>query len=310
MSIDHDRLFKELLQTFFKEFMELFFPKVSAIIDYSHVKFLSEELFSGLVGGTTERADLVVETLLLEEEGTEATEPEHKALIIIHLEPQSYFQEDFPERMFLYSGKLYEKYRRRILPIAVFSHSRQLKEPPRFGWAFPFLKVVTFRYYAIQLRKKSWRRFVKTDNPVAAALLSSMGYNKKERVAVKFEFLRMMTRLRLDPARMRLLTVFFETYLQLTNSENERLLKKIDRTNHKEEAAIMEWMTSWEKMGLEKGLKQGVEQGREEGREEGILKSKEEIAAKMLAKGLDPAMVEEMTGLSADRINKLKESVH
>ncbi|PRX67108.1 putative transposase/invertase (TIGR01784 family) [Cohnella sp. SGD-V74] len=236
------------------------------------------------------------------EEGGNRERQEDKTLIIIHLEPQSYYQEDFPERMFLYSSKLYEKYRRRILPIAVFSHTRQEKEPNRFGWSFPFLKVMNFRYYSLQLRKKGWRRFVRTDNPVAAALLSSMGYNKKQRVAVKFEFLRMVTRLRLDPARMKLLTVFFETYLQLTTSENEQLLKKIDRTNLKEEVAMMEWMTSWEKMGLEKGLKQG--------REEGVLKSKEEIAAKMLAKGLDPAMVGEVTGLSADKINKLKESVH
>ena len=31
--------------------------------------------------------------------------------------------------------------------------------------------------------------------------------------------------------------------------------------------------------------------------------------AKMLAKGLDPAMVEEMTGLPAERIDQLKTSV-
>ncbi|RED84004.1 putative transposase/invertase (TIGR01784 family) [Cohnella phaseoli] len=52
---------------------------------------------------------------------------------------------------------------------------------------------------------------------------------------------------------------------------------------------VMEWLTSWEKKGLE--------QGRQE--------SKEEIATKMLAKGLDPAIVEEMTGLPAGRIREL-----
>jgi len=31
--IDHDRLFKELLETFFAEFMELFFPEASRAID-------------------------------------------------------------------------------------------------------------------------------------------------------------------------------------------------------------------------------------------------------------------------------------
>ncbi|RED84005.1 hypothetical protein [Cohnella phaseoli] len=74
------------------------------------------------------------------------------------------------------------------------------------------------------MRKKSWRQFVRKNNPVAAALLSSMGYNKKDCVTVKLEFLRMMTRLQLDPARMKLLTVFFETYLPLTEAENEQLV--------------------------------------------------------------------------------------
>ncbi len=179
-TIDHDRLYKELLQTFFKEFMDLFFPKVSAAIDYTHLKFLSEEVFSGLVGGTTERVDLVVETKLLEEGEAREVGQVHKnkpnirsklnkTLIIIHLEPQSYHESDFPERMFLYSSKLYEKYRRPILPIAIFSHARRAEEPITFGWGFPFLQVVWFRYYVVQLRKKNWRQFVRKNNPVAAA---------------------------------------------------------------------------------------------------------------------------------------------
>ncbi|QTH45543.1 hypothetical protein J4772_14665 [Cohnella sp. LGH] len=151
------------------------------------------------------------------------------------------------------------------------------------------------------MRHKNWRRFIRTKNPVAAALLSSMGYNKKERVTVKLEFLRMVTRLELDPARMKLLTVFFETYLPLTEAENKQLAKKIEQTDLKKEAAIMEWLTSWERKGMEKGLEKGIEAG--------VLKGKEEIAAKMLAKGLDPAMVEEMTGLPAKRIDELKATV-
>ena len=38
--IDHDRLFKELLETFFAEFMQLFFPDAYQAIDFTHLKFL------------------------------------------------------------------------------------------------------------------------------------------------------------------------------------------------------------------------------------------------------------------------------
>ncbi|WP_282434548.1 hypothetical protein [Desulfotomaculum copahuensis] len=38
--IDHDRLFKELLETFFAEFMALFFPEAARSIDLKYLKFL------------------------------------------------------------------------------------------------------------------------------------------------------------------------------------------------------------------------------------------------------------------------------
>ncbi len=56
MSIDHDRLFKELIQTFFEEFIVLFFPMMHEHIDFRHVSFLSEELFTDVTAGEkTER---------------------------------------------------------------------------------------------------------------------------------------------------------------------------------------------------------------------------------------------------------------
>ncbi|MFA5384926.1 MAG: hypothetical protein WC364_09745 [Eubacteriales bacterium] len=46
---------------------------------------------------------------------------EEPGLILVHVEPQAYVQKDFNERMFIYFSRLYEKHRRKILPIAVFT---------------------------------------------------------------------------------------------------------------------------------------------------------------------------------------------
>ncbi|KHF31035.1 hypothetical protein LR68_00525 [Anoxybacillus sp. BCO1] len=64
MAIDHDRLFKELITTFFEEFLLLFFPHVHEHIDFQHVSFLSEELFTDVTVGEKYRVDLLVETKL------------------------------------------------------------------------------------------------------------------------------------------------------------------------------------------------------------------------------------------------------
>ncbi|MFM6040521.1 MAG: flagellar assembly protein H, partial [Sphaerospermopsis kisseleviana] len=41
--IDHDRLFKELIQTFFWEFIELFLPEILEYVEKDTLTFLPEE---------------------------------------------------------------------------------------------------------------------------------------------------------------------------------------------------------------------------------------------------------------------------
>ena len=58
--------------------------------------------------------------------------------------------------------------------------------------------------------------------------------------------------------------------------------------------------------GMEMGMKQGMEKGRAEGMEEGMSQRSLEIARKMLAQGMDEAMIMDMTGLTAEEIKLLK----
>lgn len=100
----------------------------------------------------------------------------------------------------------------------------------------------------------------------------------------------MLLRLQLDPARMQMLTGFFEVYLTLDKQEQQKLMEEIRMTDPKEEAELMELITSWEK------------KGREEGRKQGEIK----IAKNMLKKGTDEAFIIEVTGLSKAELEKIK----
>jgi len=141
--IDHDRLFKELLGTFFAEFMDLFFPEAARAIDFAHLKFLQQEVFTDLAAGEKHEVDLLAETRPKDEPG----------LILVHVEPQAYVQKDFAARMFVYFSRLYEKYRRRILPVAVFAYDQVRDEPDLFALGFSFLEVLRFRFYKLELKK-------------------------------------------------------------------------------------------------------------------------------------------------------------
>lgn len=109
--IDHDRLFKELLSTFFLEFLELFLPEVASTIQLDSVRFLPQEYFADLTAGQDRVIDLLVEV-------QQAGEP---IGLLIHVEAQSYVESDFTRRMFFYFARLYQKYLQRVYPIVVFS---------------------------------------------------------------------------------------------------------------------------------------------------------------------------------------------
>ena len=294
-AIDHDRLFKELLETFFDEFITIFFPELRREIDLTGLRFLQQEIFTDVTAGEKYRIDLLAEVRLKGEEG----------LILVHIENQAQFQPDFAERMFIYFSRLYQKFRRKILPIAIFSYETPHDETDKFQIVFPFLEILRFNFFTLELKKRNWREYIHSDNPVAAALLSKMGYRLEEKVQVKLEFMRMLTRMQLDPARMTLLAGFFETYLKLNLSEEQILENEIRKLNTEEVRKMMEITTSWH----EKGRMEGKMEGRTEGEAEGIIKCKLETARNMILEGLAIPLIVKMIGLPEAEIIMLQQEL-
>ena len=55
----HDQLFKAILEKFFKDFLELFFPSVAKRLNFGSLVFLDKELFADLPQGPTREVDVV-----------------------------------------------------------------------------------------------------------------------------------------------------------------------------------------------------------------------------------------------------------
>jgi predicted transposase YdaD len=162
---DHDRLFKELLSTFFLEFLELFLPQVAREIDPDSISFLPQEHFADLTAGETKIVDLLAQVRLAGQE----------VGFLIHLEAQSSSKANFARRMFFYFARLHQKYLQPIYPIVLFSFDEPYREEPnRYSVEFDDLKVMEFNFFTIQLNRLNWRDFLNQRNPVAAALMSKM----------------------------------------------------------------------------------------------------------------------------------------
>ncbi|SDC20799.1 conserved hypothetical protein (putative transposase or invertase) [Paenibacillus sp. UNCCL117] len=297
---NHDEAFKKLLQTFFAEFIQLFFPDIDELLDHRQTRFLMQELLVDIVGEEARKLDLLLETRL----------KDHDAYILVHLEPQSYKQSKFNERMFIYYSRLFERHREEyklIIPIAVFTSDDCGDEPNTVTMEIPGRRIMNFEFLKVELKKQSWRMFIDSDNPVAAALLAKMGYNKKEEREVRFAYLRMLFRLheKIDDARLALIMSIADMYFEPNKEQDESLLQEIRELYPEEGEALMELMPAWKRWGYEEGMEEGIEKGLEKGIEQGIEKGIEQAVRKMLDKGFSPEEIAETLDLPMDGIRKL-----
>ena len=131
--IDHDRLFKELLTTFFVEFLELFFPQVLDYLDQDSLIFLDKEIFTDVTFGEKYESDLIFQAKFKGQD----------AYFLIHVEAQATNQSQFNQRMFHYFARLHGKFSLPVYPIVIFSYDRPLKPAPQeYCVNFPDLLVL------------------------------------------------------------------------------------------------------------------------------------------------------------------------
>ncbi|MFN6239538.1 MAG: Rpn family recombination-promoting nuclease/putative transposase [Microcystis sp.] len=254
--IDHDRLFKELIATFFVEFIQLFFPEIINYLEPNQITFLDKEVFTDVTEGEKYESDLVAQVQFRGQ----------SSFFLIHLEAQSSSQPEFNRRMFTYFARLHQKFALPVYPIVIFSYDRPQKEAIRqYKIEFPDLKVLEFNYQVVQLNRLNWRDFINQPNPVAAALMAKMKIAPRDRAKVKAQCLRLLVTLRLDAARMQLISGFVDTYLNLNSSEEIEFQQEISTFIQPEQEGVMQITTSWMRRGLEQGLEQGLERGLEQG---------------------------------------------
>lgn len=114
----NDQLFKELLQTFLPEFLELFFPAEAEQLDLSRVTFRDKELFTDVAGGSQREADVVAEVF------TGSGEPR---LLLIHIEIESRRRTTFRRRMWEYYSLFRLRHDRPVFPVVVYSRLRKCR---------------------------------------------------------------------------------------------------------------------------------------------------------------------------------------
>ncbi len=111
----HDQTFKDLLHTFFYDFLTLFMPGIASGIDPDAITFLDPQTFTDIPEGLMRTADVVAEVHSL------VGKPE---IVLLHTEAQTESDAGFAYRVWEYNALLTLRYHRSVISVALLPFSR------------------------------------------------------------------------------------------------------------------------------------------------------------------------------------------
>jgi hypothetical protein len=258
---DFDNPWKEAISLYFQAFMGFFFPRIEEEIDWERgYEFLDQEFRQVVREAETGKAYTDKLVKVWKRNGTEVW-------VLIHIEVQSQAQEEFPERMYIYNYRIYDRYRKPVVSLAILADERETWRPDGYreelwGWyvemGFPTVKLLDYRERMDELEG--------SDNPFAvivAAHLTTQGtrrdgagrYEGKLRIAKSLY--------RKGYSRQDILELFrlIDWMINLPKAAEAQFLREIQRFEEEEQ---MPYVTSFERLGHERGVAEGILQQRRE----------------------------------------------
>ena len=251
---DFDSPWKEIIEQEFEAFMAFFHPHAHQQIDWSKgYTFLDKELQQVTRGAKTggRRVDKLVEvTLRNRDEGW----------VLAHVEVQGQPQDDFAERIFIYHYRIFDKHRRRVATLVILTDTQKHWLPNHYGYElfdcrigidFPIVKLLDYR--------DKWAELEQNDNPFAVVVMAHLKtqdthLNPQERYLAKLSLAKMLYRRGYNRQRIINLFCFIDWIMMLPDEMN---LQFMDEVNAFEEEQKMAYVTTFERIGIQRGLEQG-----------------------------------------------------
>jgi hypothetical protein len=270
---DMDGGWKDIIEDFTEEFFSFYLPEMHAAIDFAQgVKFLDRELNEIVSDSDNIRreADRLLE-VYLKDGGAE--------WILIHIEVQSYRDRTFAERMYVYNYRIFDKYQRRPVSIAVLTDGDRNFRPDNFRME-QFGCVTDFSFPVIKLLDFDPEGLAPERNPFAVVTRVQLAKLRSERNPDRRYSFRMELTKELydrDYTKEQVIRLyrFIDYVLTLPKPKALEFKKELEEF---EEGRKMPYVTSTERIAREEGVMQGITQGITEGMMRGINRGQLENA--------------------------------
>jgi hypothetical protein len=250
-----DSVWKEAIKTYFKEFMEFFFSEIAQDIAFEKgYEFLDKELEKITQDAEIGKrlADILVKVYL--KNGAEMW-------LLIHIEVQGYVEEGFEKRMYVYNYRIFDRYGRDVVSLAVLTDAVESFRPSKYErvyWGFgikfwfPVVKLIDYR--------ERWEELERSKNPFAVivmACLKELETRGKvdERLFWKITLVKRLYEKGYRKEDILLLYKFIDWLVSLPEELTEKFHEEIKKY---EEVKKMPYITTAERIGIKKGIQQGL----------------------------------------------------
>ena len=281
-SADMDGGWKQLIEDYLEEFFRFFFPDVHASINFqAGHKFLDKELAKVMVDTETgdRRADKLIQVQWID--GT-------VEWILLHVEVQAQTDAQFAQRMYVYHYRIWDRYRKPVISLALLVDASATFRPDRFHWKkarcwlefhFPIVKLLDY---------KTEDELAADPSPFALASLIQLrkiqaGSDIQQRYQFKLAYIRELYSRGYERDDILKLFRFMDYILRLPDDLASRFRSELESI---EERLSMPYVTSVERLARQEGIELGIEQGIEKGIEQGIEKGIEQGIEQGIERGL------------------------
>lgn len=247
----HDQLVKDLLRTFFADFLSLVLPDLMERLRLGEEVFLDKQSFTDWPAGSRREMDLLVRIPVRGEQ----------ASVLIHVEIEAQARAGMDRRMWGYYMQIRLRHGLLVVPIVACLRGGSpglRRETLLEGFAAP--DTAGFRYYTFCLSGCRSEDYLGRSEPLAWALAALMRPGRRTRASLKMECLRRIAEARLTGIQRFLLANFVETYLQLSGAQAEEY-SRLQRLAENREVTVMQmtWADKIEAQGIEKGRAEAVQ---------------------------------------------------
>ena len=249
---------KEALSEYFEAFLSFFFPEVHQLIDWTKTpESLEKELKRITASAKTKKrfADKLYKVWLLRGE---------EVWILIHIEIQSQYEENFPQRMYIYNYRAFDLYQKPVISLAILGDERVNWRPDSYNYTIAGCEV-SLKFPTVKLLdyEENWSELEASSNPFAIIVMAHLKTKATtgklpQREQWKWKLIRGLYEKEFEREQIIKLFEIIDNMMTLSPELQSSLESKIKQF---EEERTMPLMSNMELRGMERGKEIGKEIG-------------------------------------------------